>query len=180
MKREGDKVFLDKADAIRMNQLVRGRIDFDGFAKWFEVLGADEQAALIGDLCYFAYEAGVNESIYDEACGRAGFDGNGEFVSLMKRVDDGKSLNVGGFVRWLRTVDPKTRFDAFRLFVYLFGIAEGRRFQNEDRARCNHWWHRNLEDKRVVQSILDDPDYYKTTPRDDETILGGSHDQNQI
>ena len=32
----------------------------------------------------------------------------------------------------------------FRLFVYLFGIAEGAAYRSESKEWCNHWWHRDL------------------------------------
>lgn len=171
MKREGNKVFLEKADLIRMNQLVRRRVDFDSFGKWYEALALEEQAALVAGLCHCAYQAGVDESTYERACGAAGLDHGDEIVVMMKKVRGQGGLNIGGLTDWLRSAESNGRFRAFRLFVYLFAEAEYRVIANEDKESCSHWWHRNLEDQRVVQSILSDPDYYKTSPRDDDRFL---------
>jgi hypothetical protein len=56
------------------------------------------------------------------------------------------------------------------LIVLLFGIAEGRVFRAETKATCNHWWHRDLTDERVVQDILNNPKFYTTSMKDDDRI----------
>jgi hypothetical protein len=58
----------------------------------------------------------------------------------------------------------------FTFAVYLFGLAEGRVFAREAKESCNHWWHRDLLDPRVVAAILNDPHYYRTSLKDDEPI----------
>ena len=167
MKREGNKVVLEKLDLIRMNQLVRRRTDYGGFLDWFRSLNPDEQSALIGQLCYNAYQAGVDEATYESAARAAGMVEEADFISTMKAVRGSGGLNVHGLTDWLCQAPQADRIRAFRLFVYLFGEADRQLREKEDRMSCNHWWHRNLDDPRVVASILDDPDYYKTSPRDD-------------
>ncbi len=167
MKREANRVQIDKADVIRMNQLVRRRVNYEGFWAWYQELATDEQAALITALCHYAYQAGVNESIHDRACHAGGFAHDDEFVLMMKKIQDRGGLNIGGLTEWLGSVEADTRVRALKFFVYLFGEAEQQAMAKEDRQHCNHWWHRNLEDERVVQNILNDPEYYKTSPRDD-------------
>ena len=41
--------------------------------------------------------------------------------------------------------------------VFMFGLAEGRVFAAEMKASCNHWWHRDLLNPAVVQSLLNNP-----------------------
>jgi hypothetical protein len=170
MRREGNRVQLDKADLIRMNQLVRRQVDYEGFRAWYQGLATDEQAALVAELCHCAYQAGVDESVYERACQTAGFTPDDELVLMMKKVQGRGGLNVGGLTEWLGSAQSNTRVRALKLFVYLFGEAEQKVMASEDRQSCNHWWHRNLEDQRVVQSILSDPEYYKTSPRDDDRL----------
>jgi len=134
-------------------------------------LDTDAQVALTGELCHCAYQAGVDESICRQASQAAGLVEDEGFLELLRKVKDSRGLNVGGFVRWLRSGEDSTRTRAFKYFVYLFGEAERRVLRAEDMQTCNHWWHRNLEDKRVVESILADPGYYKTSPRDDQRLL---------
>jgi hypothetical protein len=35
---------------------------------------------------------------------------------------------------------------------------------------CNHWWHRDLLDDRVVEARLADPTFYNTSMKDDGGI----------
>jgi len=57
-----------------------------------------------------------------------------------------------------------------RLLVYLFGYAEERIYSRETEEWCNHWWHRDLLDERVVNDLLADPEYYRTSMKDDQRI----------
>jgi len=170
MKREASGLFLDKADLIRMNQLVRKRTDYGRFLDWYQSLNSDERVSLIGELCHGAYQAGVDESVYRVAAEDAGLAQEADFLRMMMKVKGPSGVNVGGLVGWLRSASEPDRVRAFKLFVHLFGEAERRVLQKEDRKYCNHWWHRNLEDPRVVESILSDPEYFKTSPHDDETL----------
>lgn len=88
MKCENGQARLDKADLIRINQLVRPTTNYEGFRAWHQELAVSERVALLAGLCYLAYQTGVSEALHDP---------------------------------------------------------------------------------RVVDSILRDPDYWKTSPRDDET-----------
>ena len=72
-----------------------------------------------------------------------------------------------------RLAEP-AQFNVFRFCVFLFGVAEGRVFSRETREHCNHWWHRDLLDERVVESLLADPTYFRTAMRDDERIKRGT------
>ena len=106
MKCENGQARLDKADLIRINQLVRPTIDYEGFRAWYQELAVSEQVALIAGLCYLAYQTGVSEAVYAHACQAAAFAVDGEFVLLMKRVRDRGGLNVRGVSDWLLTAEP--------------------------------------------------------------------------
>src|SRR6266481_3548957 len=168
MKRERDKLSLEKADVIRMNQLVLRQTDYKGFYDWYKPLDVDEQSVLIGGLCQYAYQAGVDETVYQIASQDAGLTQDQRFLNMMKKVQSASGLNIGGFVDWLWSASRQNRDQAFIFFVHLFGEAERKVRRTENPKTCNHWWHRNLEDPRIVESILKDPEYYKTSPTDDE------------
>lgn len=57
------------ADLIRVNQLVRGRIDFEGFRTWYTALPPDQRRGLTYLLCEFAHQAGVIPSQKSNARG---------------------------------------------------------------------------------------------------------------
>jgi hypothetical protein len=168
MRREDDIVLLEKHDFIRMNQLVRERIDLGGFINWYVTLDSDQQAWLIGELCHCAYQAGVDDEVIRRAHEESLIDVNDHLIETLKKVRGPGGLNYGGLAKWLAKSDSTIRQRALKWFAYLFGIAERQRIEQEDRTTCNHWWHRNLSDSRVVEDLMNDPQFYKTSPRDDE------------
>ena len=159
-------------DIIKINQLVRGRIDIDGFEEWYRQLSTHQQLALINCLYMFAYQAGADEHTWAEALSLA------EPGSDLVIAQNIKSFHVaelglhlsGDFDSWLKNLSEDYRYTTFVILVYLFGVAEGSVFRNETINSCNHWWHRNLLDSRVVEAILGDPEYYRTSIKDDAVI----------
>ena len=176
MKQHDDGIAsLELTDIIRVNQLVRGRTDFDSFKSWYDsLLSASEQSALIGVLIDFAYQAGFDEQVYQEAVSVSQVAPDNPIVRLAASPD-GLFQHViaqghrDGYA-WLMQLDDSERFVVFSLFVHVFGKAEGRRYQECNKDTCGAWWHRDLSDERVVQAILNDPHYYMTSPRDDALI----------
>jgi hypothetical protein len=176
MKQHDDgSASLELPDIIRVNQLVRSRIDFDSFKAWYESLSVSEQSALTTTLCEFAYQVGFDAKIYQDALSEAKIDADNPIVihaaSFHKPYE---FLNLFGLYTWLSQLNHDERFTAFKMFVYLFGIAESNCCQRETKESCNHWWHRDLLDDRVVQAILSDPNYHRTSMKDDEQIKGSA------
>src|SRR5690348_7795580 len=52
----------------------------------------------------------------------------------------------------------------------LFGAAEGKVFEKETEASCNHWWHRDLADPAVEADLLRDPEFYRTCMKTDRRV----------
>lgn len=159
------------ADLIRVNQLVRSRIDFEGFRTWYATLPFEQRRALAYLLCEFAHQAGVDDTTWDEALAASGLPASHPLVQrvLAAGRDNAPVFRLYEFVVSAPEDDLPT---AFRLFVYLFGIAEGGVYRSESKEHCNHWWHRDLLDERVVQNLLSDPRYYATARKDDARIKG--------
>ena len=159
-------------EIIKINQLVRGRIDIDGFKEWYRQLSTHEQLDLINYLHEFAYQAGANDHTWADVLSLAEL---GRDVVIAQNI---KSFHVaelglhltGDFHSWLENLSEDDRYTTFVILVYLFGLAEGSVFRNETINSCNHWWHRNLLDSRVVEAILGDPEYYRTSMKDDAVI----------
>ena len=159
-------------NVIRVNQLVRGRIDIEGFKDWYSQLSTQEQHDLINCLHEFAYQAGANEQTWAKALTLAGL---GNDVVLAQNIQSFHVLEIGlhltgDFRRWTEDLSDDDRYASFIILVYLFGVAEGSVFRNETMDSCNHWWHRDLLDSRVVEAILRDPEYYRTSMKDDAMI----------
>lgn len=159
-------------DLIKINQLIRPRIDIEGFNAWYTSLSSDDQNSLITTLVDFAYQAGVYTETWDQAASI------GEFTKHVALVDNIKSFHqteigchdLTGFGSWLHGLSTADKNATFLIAVVLFGVAEGAVFRNESEASCNHWWHRDLLDTRVVAAIRNDPEYYLTAMKDDESL----------
>ena len=154
---ENGSVSLELAEIIQINQLVQDCIDFDGFKRWYDSLSDQEQCALTVTLCEFAYQAGFDEEIYEDALFEANIEVQNPLVvhatSFHKPYE---FLNLFGLYTWLTQLNSTERFTVFKMFVYLFGKADRNRYDNkcEGKENCGHWWHQDLTDERVVQAIL--------------------------
>lgn len=159
------------ADLIRVNQLVRGRIDIEGFRAWYAALTPDKQRALTYLLCEFAHQAGAKAITWDEAVAASGLPASDPVVQWVLAV--GREAHpVFRLYELVVAMSEMELPTAFRLFVYLFGTAEGSVYRGESREWCNHWWHRDLLDERVVRDLLSDPRFYSTAMRDDDRVKG--------
>ena len=102
----------------------------------------------------------------------------GGFANHAALVDNIKSFHLTeiglhdwtGFNSWLRGLSVQDKNATFLVAVFLFGVAEGTVFRNETVASCNHWWHRDPLDARVVDAIRNDPEYYRTSMKHDASI----------
>jgi hypothetical protein len=166
---EEDWFSLELSEVVRVNQLIRRRIDFEAFKEWYERLSAPEQFALIFTLFEFAYQAGADESAW-RALTTAHLENHDQLIERAKSFLEGIFADWSKFHEWVMRLPDSERFTIFTVAVYLFGVAEGRVYRNEKKEYCNHWWHRNLLDERVVEAILNDPKYYLTSMKDDDKL----------
>ena len=158
-------------DLIRVNQLVRGRIDFDGFRAWYDTLPPEQRRALTYLLCEFAHQAGVRDDTWDEALAASGLPASDPVVQRLWSARRAE-FPVFPLYEFVVAVPEEDLPTVFRLFVYLFGTAEGAVYRGERKEWCNHWWHRDLLDQRVVRELLADPRFYMTAIKDDDRIKG--------
>ncbi len=171
MKEHEDQWFsLELPEIIRVNLLIRRAIDVEGFNHWYDQLSVPERCALIDTLFEFAYQAGVDESIFGEALSSANVETDHPLIEKFGTFIGKNYPDWLSFHRWVMQLPEPDRLIIFTFAVYLFGKAEGRVYRNEQKEWCNHWWHRDLLDERVVTSILNDPEFYMTAMKDDEKI----------
>jgi len=151
MKRDKWGYCLELSELIRMNQLVRNGIDLEAFNSWYKSLNDEQRIALIHQLIDFATQAGVREDDIREGIAKV----HAEESALVELLyEDARYLEL---MASLKTCSDKERLAIFNVAVFMFGLAEGRVFAAEAKASCNHWWHRDLLDPAVVQSLLNNP-----------------------
>jgi pSer/pThr/pTyr-binding forkhead associated (FHA) protein len=159
-------------ELIRMNQLVRGRIDLDGFDRWYDTLLTDQRVALGDALFALAYQARPTDPEYDEALATAGVPTDHPVVRRVWEARRDRSFpDTFAADRFLASLNENDLRAAFRLFAALFGVAQWREYRTlMARGYSRYWWHRDVLDQRVVDDLLSDPSFSRTTPRDDERI----------
>jgi hypothetical protein len=161
----------DLPDLIRVNQLIRGRLDIEGFQAWHANLVPDRRRALTYLLCEFAHQAGVDEAIWNDALAASGLPASDPVVQQALSAGRGEHP-VFHLYMFVVAVPEAHLPTVFKLFVHLFDAAEGRVYRGESKEYCNHWWHRDLLDERVVRDLLHDPQFYMTARKDDARIKG--------
>jgi hypothetical protein len=132
---------------------------------------------LVRTLFEFAYQAGVDEQVWGEAILAGGI----QIDDLVRQIkafhnDELRLHDWGGFLMWLSGLSDEDSYDVLEISVYLFGTAERRVFQKEKKEWCNHWWHRDLLDVRVVKAIEADPRFSMTSMKDDDRIKSAISD----
>jgi len=114
-------------DLIKINQLIRERIDVDGFETWYEDLSFDDQQSLIKTLFLFAYQAGVTDATWEQAGSLGGFAGRATLVDKIKsfHLTEISLHDWIGFDSWLGGLSSHDKYSTFLVSVYLFGVAAG-------------------------------------------------------
>jgi hypothetical protein len=157
-------------DLIRMNKLVRGRIQVDAFESWYAGLGEPDRRALMYGLAAHAFEAGVDEDVARRAreLTPGALDCAGAMI--LDGVAGSSARRLSKFHAWMKQAEPASLHVAFGYVVALFGIAEGRVFAAETEGTCNHWWHRDLLDPAVEDDLFQDPQFHRTSMRTDRQL----------
>ena len=170
---DGILVELELIEEIRMNQLVRSHIDLAGFQNWYSSLSADGQVVLLFTLHSYAQQAGGREDVYHAAVQAAQIPEEQALVQELASFRGPYSRTLNIHLRdWLKNSEGKEREVVLSILVHYFGIAERRVLANHTPAGCNHWWHRDLLDERVVNDLLKNPRYAYTSMKDDLIIKG--------
>jgi len=161
MQKHNGHCYLELNDLVRMNQLIRGTVDIQGFEHWYRSINDEQRHELLFNLIEFAHQAGVTDEEINKAAALAHVE------QIADKIDKGKARDLH---EWWKVCSEQERFDVFRLAVFAFGIAEERIFSRETRDCCNHWWHRDLLNPLVVLSLHNDPSYYQTSMKDDDKV----------
>lgn len=160
---------LSLPELIRMNQLVRDEIDLAGFGQWYESSTLPVRLGIIYSLADFAFQAGVDEDILENAVQTGKLDKAAPVVRDLFNFSS-PSPDWSALHQWLQTAADAELVIAFRFYTCLFGCAEQRVYQSQCDKDCTHWWHRDLKDPRVVRDLLRNPRYFLTSRNDDASV----------
>lgn len=175
MNNQGGKAELDRADMIRLNQLVRTHTNEAELLRWYHRLATCEQMELIRAVVMCAIQAGVDSQTVARAIASSRVREVGEFVRLHPDgfTLHGSPISTQRLMVYIAKAEAPVRLEGFRFLIHLFGEAERQVLALEGDHDCNHWWHRDLLDAGVVDDLMRQSKFFMTTKRDDARAKTG-------
>jgi len=142
---------LNKPKLILLNQYVQSVANQEDIVRWYSSLDENAKQLAVKEIWILATQAQVSENDVMNATTQSGLKPTHTPVQMLK-------INKMPFHRRgyeLATLKGTVLKQAFLLVLECFALAESRRKEQEDPKSCNHWWHKDLSDKKVVKEILD-------------------------
>ena len=135
---------------IFLNKYAQHVVDKSEILNWFESLDMTERSLAVKEVWILATQAHISEDDIDAIAEKAGLKSTHTPVVMLKKAT--LPLKQRGFE--LANLKGTLLKQAFCLVVEWFAFAEERRKDNEIEETCNHWWHRDLSDARIVDEII--------------------------
>lgn len=139
-------------ELLLLNQYVQGVISREDISKWFLSLDEEDKQATVKNVWVLALQAQIRENDIEDATAAAGLKPTHVPVVMISKKNT--AFRNNGYT--LSTLKGAVLCQAFWLVLECFALAERRRKESEGLLECNHWWHQDLSDKRIVQKILDE------------------------
>lgn len=142
---------LDTSKLLLLNKYVQGIEKREEVVNWIISNNEESKQRLVQELWMLAIEAGIRNEDIDRAAINAGLKLTHTPVVMLK------TGNLTLHKRGYDLVNQRgiVLNQALLLVLECFAIAERRRKENECGSTCNHWWHKDLSDEKVVKEILE-------------------------
>lgn len=140
-------VMISFEEQILVNQWVQEVCPTTVLLDWYASKGADEQAQILSSLLELCQQARVNITDGANAVHVSGINIRRSACVLLL---NGAQTNT---LRKLSNLQFKDGQVAFVLFLHLLRLADSRRRSNEAPGSCKHWWHQDLGNAHVLDSI---------------------------
>ena len=137
-------------DDILVNQWVQGVQNTPVLLEWFESGSAERKLEILRYLVSLCKQARATSDEGLKAILASALNPRRSAGVLLAKGANTEIFNK------LATLKNADGVDAFVLLLHLLKIADGRRKSSEDPASCTHWWHRDLSDTAVIESIRKD------------------------
>ncbi len=137
-------------ELVLLNQYVQGVVLKKEIYNWFSSLVERDKQSVVKSIWVLATQAQVIESDIPIATLAADLKPTHTPVVMISKGD------VSLYNRGYRLSELKGTIlnQAFLLVLECFALAERRRKEKEGTSECNHWWHKDLSDERVIKEIL--------------------------
>lgn len=132
---------------IVLNQIVQGVIAAKDAVVWFLSLADELKRTALRELAAMTLQAGAVPADVEEAVSRSGSKGTCTPAVLLSKGP----LKVQ--VARVIGLPAQEMERSFRLLVSLVAIADERRRATRCDLGCEHWWHQDLSDPRIVDQI---------------------------
>lgn len=141
---------LNLEDSILVNQWVQDVKRTSDLLSWFETATDKRKSEILQSLVYLCQQARAVPSDGIEAIACSELNPRRSACVILSKGATTETLNK---VASLKFVDGK---DAFLLLLQVLKLADKRRRDQEGGSSCHHWWHRDLNDTAVLESIRND------------------------
>lgn len=128
---------IDNKMKIFLNQLAQGLISKNTGENWFTKLAPKLQLEVLRELIIYTLQAGATENDIDNAINMSKLKHTYTPCVLLK---NGR-LNIQ--LSKLVKLPAAEYLKSFSILISLFSIADSRRFNNQCKNGCSHWWHQN-------------------------------------
>lgn len=136
---------------ILINQYAQDVVSREEINRWFLPLEDFDKQSVVKSTWILATQAQIRESDIQAAMVAAGLKLTHTPVVMISKGD--VSLNNRGFK--LSTLKGTVLNQAFWFVLECFVLADRRRKETEESLVCNHWWHKDLSDERIIKEILE-------------------------
>ena len=137
---------------VILNLYAQGRVSRQMITEYFEVLDKNEKIKFVNKLLFLAQSSNAYEKQLEAALENSGYRNTINYYNMLKSK---KNIFRNNLFR-LKELDGKPFKQGFDLLLELFKEAyKYKALKCRERGmECNHWWHYNLSDERVLKEIL--------------------------
>ncbi len=135
-------------DKIRVNHAAKSPVERKAAIDWFHQMDSSEKSDVLRFLANVCLQAHPLQHEVDSGIEESGLKSTYTPCALLKKGALGEQM--------AKVVDlPEEEWEkAFVLLMSVFSVADSRRQMQDCSKGCDHWWHQDLDDDAVVDSIV--------------------------
>lgn len=143
-------------EEVILNQYAQGIKPLSELLEWYNSFDVDKKRSILIEIWSLANQAGVEEDDVENARITVGLKVT--HVPVRMLYSEKLPFKSRGFK--IADLKGKEQIQAFLMILNCFAIAERRRKSRCDaeKQNCNHWWHQDLSNPKLIQEILKNND----------------------
>ena len=142
--------YLSIDELILLNQYAQKIISKNDVIDWYALFEEADRQSIVKSIWSLALQAQVVENDVLLAAKTANLKStHTPTIMLLKGKDPFRNRGYN-----LSKLKGTTLNQAFEIVLECFVLAEQRRKSKEDSTNCNHWWHKDLSNKEIINEIL--------------------------